>query len=221
MKVVILILSLLISTLLNAQRVVLTGTIVDAQTSLPIPGATINIAAKKLYYPTDNRGRFKISNDSISSMDSIKFSCIGYQAQTFVIGNISVGQLIKLQPITTMLKEVRVGIISPNIVSLGSKVMHEDFWKSTLPNFELAMYMTGSKSLRGIIRSVGFYLGNGGLLGPNKGGDVTAPFRIRFYDVDTSGQPGKELTNETIIVSGKKNSAWFDVDVSALFLSAC
>jgi len=58
-------------------------------------------------------------------------------------------------------------------------------------------------------------LGNGHILSNNSGGDVTAPFRIKLYAIDTSGAPGEEITKDIIIVSAKKNNAWFDVDISA------
>jgi len=73
--------------------------------------------------------------------------------------------------------------------------------------------MEGSKNVKGIIKTVGFFLTNGH--GMFKGGDVTTPFRIRLFDVDSNGMPGKEITKDSIIVSAKKEWAWFDADISA------
>jgi len=55
---------------------------------------------------------------------------------------------------------------------------------------------------------------DGGSLFSKATGDVSAPFRIRIYSVAADGAPDKELTDDIIIATGKKNKAWLDVDVS-------
>lgn len=45
-------------------------------------------------------------------------------------------------------------------------------------------------------------------------GDVTAPFRVRLYDVGPNAKPGKELINDVIVVSAKKKNEWCVVDIS-------
>lgn len=191
------------------------GNIIDAITNQPIAGATINIISQNLFYPADDTGKFNIRvNNSLANTDTINFSCVGYQSQKIRVAEILVNSIIKLNPLVTALTEVKIGINAPAIVKLGSRLKSGSNWFSFLPNMEVAMFMTGSANAKGVISSVGFYLGAGNLFSGNRG-DVTAPFRIRLYEADSTSKPGEELIKDIIIVSAKKNNAWCDVDVSA------
>jgi hypothetical protein len=125
------------------------------------------------------------------------------------------GSIIKLALLVKALQEVKIGINPPALIRCGCKMKSKEDWNTFFPLMEAAKLMSGSKNEKGIIKSVGFYLGDGGIFDENKGGDVTAPFRVRLYGVDTGGVPGKELTKDVIIVSAKKNNAWFDIDISS------
>jgi len=185
------------------QQTHLFGHVVDAQTGLPVGEATIGVQEKNLFYPTNNKGEFDISDVKIVPTDSISISCIGYQTQKRKTADFKAETIIKLSVLVKVLREVRIGLIQ-----CGSKANTQDVWTAYWPLNEEAMFMTASKNAKGTIQSVGFYLGNA------QGGDAIAPFRVKIYDVDAHGMPGKELTKDILIVSAKKNNAWFDVDLS-------
>jgi hypothetical protein len=213
MKTKYLILLLLNITVVHAQQIHLQGSVVDAQTNQPIAASTISIIEKKLFYPADNAGKFEVISNELTNTDSVGFSCIGYQTQKIKTGDMPRDIVIKLSPMMNMLHEVKIGINAPALIIMGNKAKINDGMGASLPGYEMATYIAGSKNIKGKVKTVGFFLCDGHSVA--KGGDATAPFRIKIYGVDTNGKPGKELTQDIIIVSAKKNNAWFDVDMSA------
>jgi hypothetical protein len=215
MKIRCLLILILNITLVHAQQIHLQGSIVDLNSNLPIAGATISIAYKHLFYPTDNKGKFDIENKAIMLADSLSFSCIGYQTQKVKAGDLQPNQVIKLSVSVNMLKEVKIG--APILIKTGSKEKGGSHVFVRGTGTDMAAFIDGSEKIKGTIQTVGFYLSNGGRTlegGSLNGGDVTAPFRVRVFAVDPDGSPGKELTKDIIIVSAKKSNTWFDVDIS-------
>jgi hypothetical protein len=213
MKILSLFLFVLITTFVNAQQIQLLGTVVDSHTNHPIAAATISIVEKNMFYQTDNAGKFEISSNKIRSADSVSFSCIGYQTKKIKVNDLPLGSIVKLVPSVNMLHEVKVNTNLPALIKVGSKKKSGyELWQPH-PGMDMPMFMEGSKGIKGIIKTVGFFLTNGH--GMFKGGDATAPFRIRLFEVDSNGMPGREITKDSIIVSAKRDWAWFDADISA------
>src|SRR5476651_579353 len=198
----------------HAQQVKLQGSVADAQTGKPVAGATIGIAAKNFFFPADDNGKYEIADSRITINDTISISSIGYITQKMVVKGLAQPILIKLMPYVTALKEVKVGLKPAGIVMVGSKKKSAAGSSSFLPGMEEAMFMQGSPGVPGFIESAGFFIEDGGNLFSKASGDVTAPFRIMIYSVAADGAPDKELTEDIIIATGKKNKAWLDVDVS-------
>jgi len=201
----------------RAQPIHLQGSIVDSQTGKPIPSATLSVAAKNFFYPADDSGKFSIDDQKFDKADTLSISCIGYQTQKMLVEDIVQNAFVKLSPAMMMLNEVKVGY---KLIKVGSR-MKSGFGKaSILPGMQLAMFMEGSDNHNGMIKSVGYFLSNGGNLLYKGHGDATSPFRVRVFAVDTNGTPGKELTKDIIIASAKKNNEWFDVDYQHIKLKA-
>lgn len=196
-----------------AQQIHLQGRVNDSQTGQPIAAATISIQSKDLFYPADNAGQFDIEADSLTANDSVSFSCVGYRTNKIKSTDLYPGITIKLEPNIATLQEVKISSKPITIVEVGSRYKIGKYSIPLRPGFDQATFMDGSKNVKGIIRSVGFYLGNG--IGIIKGGDITTPFRVRIFSVDTNGMPGKELTKDVIVLHGEKNNTWFDTDISA------
>jgi hypothetical protein len=220
MKLKTLILLLLSTTLLHAQQINLKGTVIDARSNLPVAATTISIINKNIFCPADDEGKFSITNKGLANTDTVSFSCVGYQTLKMPVSDVLLSSIIKLNPVVNKLREVRVGYKPAKPVKVGSEEKSSSSWISYLPNMEQAMFMEGSANATGIIKSVGFYLGNGGSILMKGIGDVTAPFRIRLYGIKDDGTPGKELLGDVIVVSAKKNNAWFDVDISGYRVEA-
>jgi hypothetical protein len=213
MKTCYLLLLLIITTPCRGQAIHLQGSISDAITNEPIAAVTISILTKKLSFASNAAGRFDLTSAKINRPDSVKFSCIGYQTKTLKIGDIQINGMIKLSPIVNILQEVTVAPNGPVVVKVGCKKEKEDFAWTPVAGQDLAIFIAGSKGVKGTIQTISFYLSNG--RGMFKNGDVTAPFRIRLFGVDTDGKPGEELTKAMIITRAKKSRKWFEADVSA------
>jgi hypothetical protein len=211
MKLLNFIFLLIFSTLAHTEPIHLQAHIVDAQTEKPIPGATVSVPDKNFFYPADNEGKFTIDDDRLVPEDTLSISCIGYQTVKIPVKAFVSDIAVRLLPIVTVLNEVKVGY---KAIKVGSTLKSGFGKASFLPGMEVAMFMAGSKSQGGNIKSVGYFLSNGNNILHEGNGDVGAPFRIQIYSVDSNGMPGKSLTKDIIIAKAKKNNQWFDVDVS-------
>ncbi|MES2274601.1 MAG: carboxypeptidase-like regulatory domain-containing protein [Bacteroidota bacterium] len=214
MRPILLLLILLFwATSTHAQQIPLHGSVVDAQSGKPITAATIGIVAKNFFYPANDEGKFNIPNHPAIATDTISISSVGYHTHKILARDITAGITIKLTPYVTALNEVKIAYKKPVIVKAGSKVKSYFSITSILPASEVAMFMSGSAHVQGIIQTAEFYLREGNIFAKDKG-DVTAPFRVKIYGVGADGKPGKELTTDIIIVSAKKKNEWFAVDIS-------
>jgi hypothetical protein len=205
------ILFLIFSLALNAQTIRLKGTIKDATTKQSIEAATLSIPDKKLFFPTNKQGAFNFSDAQITTADIIHISCIGYQTKKMSIPQLEKGGDVELQPLVVQLQEVIVGATE---IRVGSKAKHYDLTGSIMPAMDAAMFMKSAAGKKGVIKSVGFFLTDG--THGNIHGDVTAPFRVRLFGVDSEGKPGKELTKEIIIAAASTNEQWFDINLAHL-----
>ncbi|OUJ73292.1 hypothetical protein BXP70_14330 [Hymenobacter crusticola] len=90
-------------------QVRVTGTIANASTGKPVPGATVLISRTKQGVIANNEGEFSI--DVANSADTLVFSSVGYQPQRLPLGRTGISQMIlqiKLVPGNVLLGEVRV-----------------------------------------------------------------------------------------------------------------
>jgi hypothetical protein len=193
---------------LNAQRIHLRGSIIDAKDGIPIASATISVPSKNVFYPADNQGSFDFNDNRIANTDTLTISCMGYQSQKMLVSNIGVNAVIRLQAFITNLKEVRVGFNKATVITIGNKLSSSHNAFSFIPLDEGALFMAESAGVRGIIQTVSFYIKD------NNGGNAKAPFMVKLYAVNADGAPGMEIISDGIIVSATKKNAWFDVDVS-------
>ncbi len=210
MKFINLFILFFISVLFARAQTNFNGIVLDSLSGKPVPGATISIPLKNLFYPANNNGVFTISNSNTKSTDSLYISCVGYRTKKITVRNLLSKKEIYLSLNAINLSEVIIG--SSTVAKIGSKSKSGNVNYAYGPGTEEAVFMEESVHKRGIIQSVGFYLGKGPLF--SKGvGDVTAPFRIKLYKVDTAGMPGAQLIDDIIVVRANKNNHWFDVNL--------
>lgn len=96
--------------LLYGQDLVIKGKIVDSQTDLPIPFATIKLKAKMLGVVSNSNGDFQIPIKYSDTADSIIISCIGYTNKTVAFEDLhhAVFNFIKIAPSISSLDEIVV-----------------------------------------------------------------------------------------------------------------
>lgn len=202
-----------LSIALNAQTIRLKGTVKDATTKQLIGAATLSIPDKKLFFPTNGQGYFNVSDVKIVTADIVHISCIGYQTKKISVSQLEKEADVELHPQVVQLSEVSVGITE---IKVGSKAKYYDVTGSIMPDMDAALFMKGSPKKKGMIKSVGFFLTDG--TNGNVHGDATAPFRVRLFEVNSEGMPGKELTKEVIIVNADTSDQWFDVNLTHLHI---
>ena len=96
--------------MLYGQEAAIQGKIIDSQTALPVPFASIKIKAKRLGVVSNGNGDFQIPKDYSIEADSIIISCIGYTSKTVALQDLqdSVFNFIKIAPSISSLDEVVV-----------------------------------------------------------------------------------------------------------------
>lgn len=97
------ILIFLISSFSAFGQQIIQGQIVDKETSLPIPFASIGIVGSSKGTSSNLNGEFSLA---IPESTSIKVSCVGYES--VVLSTVQEFKLIKLKPVSTQLGEVVV-----------------------------------------------------------------------------------------------------------------
>jgi len=97
---------------LTGQDTATKGKIVDSQTNLPVPFASIKIKAKMMGVVSNSNGEFQIPREFSDVADSIVISCIGYTTKIVSFRDLqeSAFNLIKIEPSVFSLDEV---VITP------------------------------------------------------------------------------------------------------------
>ncbi|SFB44411.1 carboxypeptidase-like regulatory domain-containing protein [Algoriphagus aquimarinus] len=96
--------------LLYGQDSAFKGKIIDSQTTLPVPFASIKIKAKMLGVVSNVNGDFQIPREYSEEADSLIISCIGYTTKIVAFRDLqdTVLNLIKIYPSVSALDEVVV-----------------------------------------------------------------------------------------------------------------
>ena len=183
------------------------GKVIDQQTKQPIIYATIEIKTLKIGTYTDSTGNFSILYKNLN--DTLEFNSLGYEMQKYCIRDLNNSMsIIELEPHIFELKEVVVVPKKVKTIRLG--ITSKKPWRFQIANIfggQYGTYIKNEFKKTGYVKAVSFYIAKIGF--PN------APFRIRIYAKDQLNDcPGKDLLNESVIVSNTKGEGWFTVDIS-------
>lgn len=213
MKSTILLLNFIIFFLLLNNKLLgqtITGRILDAKTLNTAPYSTLEIKGKGIGWVSDSMGNFilEIPKDKISDNDTLLIRSLGFISAEVMVKNILTEKSIefKLKPSIFQLDTI---VVKPKNNSFIKGVKNE----TTRADYgvkawmQIAVYMDNDEELKAIIQNVSFFI--------SSTGKPKTPFRIRFYEKQEDGSPGRDLTQESIIVIPKKGGyTWFKVDVS-------
>ncbi|MCC6724461.1 MAG: TonB-dependent receptor [Saprospiraceae bacterium] len=127
-----------ITNLQSPPALALCGTILDDETSEPLPGATAHIKDTPHGTTTEENGKFKLEGD-FSKDDSLIISYLGYQQQAFVVRPLLVKpcQTYRLKPDLLTMPDVIISDFATDMVKLtGDGAFHFDRKKMpTLPGW--------------------------------------------------------------------------------------
>lgn len=111
----------------DAQNVIIRGKITDANTSEPIPYATIGVRGAGIATTSDFDGLFKLM--FIRKNDSITVSSVGYKIKSFLISKVPEQVInIQLEPSSNALKEVKINpknYVNPAWEILKEIILHK------------------------------------------------------------------------------------------------
>lgn len=121
-KILLFLLFILLSESTWAQEVLVQGRVVDAKTGERLPYVSI-YAGEGRGTLTNDDGEFKLN---VPDGDTLKFSYIGYNKQTFVANQVP--GTIRLKPYTTQMKEVTIQIMNKkNVLKRTIKNLKQDY----------------------------------------------------------------------------------------------
>ncbi len=189
----------------------ISGKIINANDKQELPYINIGIVGKGIGTVCDMNGKFTINlPDSVSSQ-TLKFSCIGYKSQSFIVRDFikklnNNNIIISLEPNTFTLSQV---VIKPKILKtkvLGNKNNNNSAmagFKSTELGSEMGTIMKIKKALTHI-ENVNFNIARN---------DITdLKFRVNIYSMK-NGQPDSILLKEPIYVTTSIKSGTLSIDM--------
>jgi outer membrane cobalamin receptor len=180
-KVTLAIVMLMTSLPLFAQ---ISGSVIDAETNDPLPGATVVVKGTSIGISTGFDGTFTIN---ASSGDSLEVSFVGYTTSTVVASN---GVVIALEPQTGVLGEV---VVTSGVIDVA-KVRETPVAISTISPSEIALKVGNQEFPEVMNRTPGVYATKQG------GGYGDSRISLRGFDQrNTSflinGQPVNDMEN--------------------------
>lgn len=211
--------SALVSGSLLAQNV-LTGTVLDGKTNLPISYSNIGIMNTRVGTITNGDGTFSLPIPSEHARDTVTFSALGYKLKSIPVSALGESAEIHLFQKETLLEEVTVrskkdkakewelgnryekgGLNMSSGVDANAGASVALLIENKYPSYnEELMYPVFLESAKLKISD-----------------NTTGPFkiRVRLYEIDPlSGAPGNEFLDRSIILESDIKKGWLDFDLS-------
>ena len=129
------------------------GKVVLKETNTGIAYVNIGVIGGNIGTVTDASGNFAIALDDKYDKDSIRFSMIGYESQSFLISRFKQDSIsvISLIPKSYILPEIKVVYRKPRVVRLGFPVV-SDMLRSGFAANDLGSELGVKINVRGIVR---------------------------------------------------------------------
>jgi hypothetical protein len=129
------------------------GKVLSGETHLGIGFVNIGIIGKNIGTVSDEFGNFTIYLDTIYKNDSLRFSMIGYESKTFLVGNFKENPItnVYLNPRSYNLKEFEVIYHKPKEIRLGTPVLTNDL-RSGFANNDLGSELGIKDHVRGKVK---------------------------------------------------------------------
>lgn len=173
------------------------GSILSAETKRPVPYASVQLVNAKKSVSSNEEGLFVFKLDSLLNNDSIVFSSIGFETISFSLNNLPEGNIFEIQPVSKLLNQVEVQSYAYQHETKLKKLSWSNNYWGGGSDHEMAQLLYAPFQHCRVSR-VRFYLSSW-----EKKFDRI--FQLEFYDVDSSGKPGKLIYDSLILIhtSGK------------------
>jgi CarboxypepD_reg-like domain len=199
-----------------AQDRLLAGVVKARDTRLPIPYVSIGIRGKNIGTVSDEQGAFSLRVLAARSGDSLTFSAVGYQAQSFLVARFVANQsqpLLLTQKVTS-LAEVVVRGKSTKVRRIGTATHNPLLWGNVISKHthdinEFAKLIP--------LANVPSQLVQACILLRRPTVD-TVTFRLNFYRV-LQGLPAERVIEQTILVRTAIQNGWLIIDLTKYALT--
>ncbi len=196
----------------NAQEVLFEGHVYDSKTKEPIPFVNLSFLNTLKGTSTDEEGKFyidlptpfldkQVHISSLGYKDTIVNPRIIYQSKRFEM----VEESFELEEVVVAEKLGNVNVLNP----INSYSLSSGFSSSATP-WVLALYFPNIGNQRKFVNKVTVFLKKN-----EKFKRASAKFRIRVYDIDESGAPGRDLLRKSIVLEHDVEKEFVSLDLSA------
>jgi hypothetical protein len=199
-----------------AQDRLLTGVVQARDTQLPLPYVNIGIRGKNTGTVADEHGAFSLRVPAARAGDTLTFSAIGYQEQSFPVARLEAQQLqpLLLTPKVTALAEVVVRGRPERVRRIGTTTHNPLLWgnvisKNTHDINEFAKLIPLANIPSQLVQAHIF------LRRPTVD---TVAFRLNFYGV-SQGLPAERVVEQTILVRTAIQNGWLTIDLTKYALT--
>jgi hypothetical protein len=129
------------------------GKVLSSKTNSGIGFVNIGIVGKNIGTVSDESGNFTIKLDTIYDNDSLRFSMIGYESKSFLIGHLKENsvQNVYLNPRSYDIQEIKVTYHKPKEIRLGNPVTTNDL-RSGFANNDLGSELGINVHVRGQVK---------------------------------------------------------------------
>ncbi len=189
----------------------ISGLIIQDSTYKPIPYVAVSLIGKPVGTVADHEGYFELQVPwSVDGKDTLVISSMGYKRDTILISAANTEVLtIKLKEKVYPMQPVVVSPKKYEAIELGNtKDRSSGSLYMDTHGQQTALKIENEKQQEGILSSVKYYLAGEG--------NTDAPFRVRVYNIDTNGLPGKDLVEDAVVVRPESGEGWLTVNLEEL-----
>jgi hypothetical protein len=195
-----------------SQSIIIKGQMFDDSTNAAIPFSTVAVKEKGVGVASGINGIFSLALKDYSENDSLEFQALGYKRYCILLDDFLENEVngtntkVKLTAVSYYLSEIEVYPTKEEEIfgALSNSTVGPAY--SYLPGSQVAIFIPNEKGEKGTIKSVSYFF-------TGKKRKPTAPFRIRIFESDESGYPGRDLLLKSIIVNAPKADEWFTVNL--------
>ncbi len=192
----------------KSSKKIIKAFIIDGETKEAVPYATVMFGKTGEGAISDFNGQVEFEFDT-EKVDSLKFASLAYKSRKIATKKIINKNVIKIELFKDLIPIKTINVRASDyynknfgnngVVCIGALYMDTN-------GQEVALYIKNKEKKLGKIYKIFFKL--------SKKGNRNAPFRIRIYEPDSLGKPGKDILNEILVVKPETKKSWFAVDIS-------
>lgn len=191
-------------------KIYLKGCILSSTDSLAISYATLSLKGKSSGTIADYKGVYQWELSEKCVNDTVIISSMGYSRKYLTMKELLaynsaylfLGEApIKIDTVFIRNKKSRIDVLGNKGNRASGSIYLDTHGQQT------GLHMENKTGNEGFLLTVSTYL--------VKDGNLTAPFRLRIYTVDSmKGIPVNDVLDEILIVKPKGEEGWFEIDVS-------